>query len=71
LMLVPGVNFIMLIILAFSEWPIQRENAMLRAQLAGAGAAGAYPGGAYASAAPPTYGAQLPPPGTPPMNPGP
>jgi hypothetical protein len=66
LMLVPIANFVMLLVLAFTEWPVQRENAMLRAQLAGAagGAAGPYPGTTgYAGAA------QLPPPGTPPMNP--
>jgi hypothetical protein len=33
LMLVPGVNFIVLLVFAFSEWPVQRENRALRAQL--------------------------------------
>jgi heme/copper-type cytochrome/quinol oxidase subunit 2 len=35
LMLVPIANLIMLIILAFTEWPIQREVRALRAQLSG------------------------------------
>jgi hypothetical protein len=51
LILVPLANFIMLLIFAFSEWPVQRENAALRAQLSGAGGA-------------PTY---APPPSGPPM----
>jgi hypothetical protein len=54
LILVPLANFIMLLIFAFSEWPVQRENAALRAQLSGAG--GAPPGTTYA-----------PPPSGPPM----
>jgi hypothetical protein len=58
LILVPLANFIMLLIFAFSEWPVQKENAALRAQLAGAGG-GAYPGTAYA-----------PPPSGPPMTTG-
>jgi hypothetical protein len=66
LMLVPVVNFVMLLVLAFSEWPIQRENAMLRAQLGGG--TGTYPGPGAGSGAT-LYGTQLPPPGTPPMNP--
>jgi RsiW-degrading membrane proteinase PrsW (M82 family) len=33
LMLVPVANFIVLLILAFSEWPVERENRALRAQL--------------------------------------
>jgi uncharacterized membrane protein YhaH (DUF805 family) len=61
LMLVPIVNFVMLLILAFTEWPVQREARMLRAQ-----AGGTYPGPGYAPAAPTTYGSQLPPPPTPP-----
>jgi len=52
LMLVPIANFIMLIILAFTEWPVQREVRALRAQLSGGGV---YPG----TTAPP------PPPGPP------
>jgi len=52
LMLVPIANFIMLIILAFTEWPVQREVRALRAQLSGGTL---YPG----TAAPP------PPPGPP------
>ena len=62
LMLVPIANFVMVIILAFTEWPIQREARMLRAQLA----SGTYPPPGYAPAAPPAYGSQLPPPPTPP-----
>jgi hypothetical protein len=62
LMLVPIANFVMIIILAFTEWPIQREARMLRAQAAG--------GGQYAPTYPPppapSYGSQLPPPPTPP-----
>jgi uncharacterized membrane protein YhaH (DUF805 family) len=57
LILVPLVNFVMVLIFAFSEWPIQRENRELRAQLAGQG--GAYAGG-YAP----------PPPSGPPMTTG-
>ena len=34
LMLIPPVNFIMMLVLAFSEWPIQREVNALR-QVAG------------------------------------
>jgi hypothetical protein len=37
LMLVPIANFVMLLILAFSEWPIQRELKALRAQLTASG----------------------------------
>ena len=48
LILVPLVNFVMILIFAFSEWPVQRENAALRAQLASAGGGGTYPGTAYA-----------------------
>lgn len=33
LMLIPIVNFIMLCVLAFGEWPIHREMEQLRAQL--------------------------------------
>ena len=62
LMLVPVANFVMLIVLAFTEWPVQRENKLLRAQLGGG--PGAYPGSYQPATA---YGAQLPPPGTPPM----
>ena len=35
LMFVPVANFIVLLILAFSEWPIERELKMLRAQHGG------------------------------------
>jgi uncharacterized membrane protein YhaH (DUF805 family) len=34
LMLIPIVNFIMMLILAFSEWPIQRQVKQLQQQLA-------------------------------------
>ena len=54
LILVPLVNFVMLLIFAFSEWPVQRENRALRAQLAGGGAP--YPGTTYA---PPPSGPDL------------
>jgi len=40
LMLVPIANFVLLLILAFSEWPIEREVKALRAQLAGGGGYG-------------------------------
>lgn len=32
LMLIPIVNFIMMLVLAFSEWPIQKEIKALKAQ---------------------------------------
>jgi hypothetical protein len=35
LMLIPLVNFIMLLVLAFGEWPIQRELRSLRGQGSG------------------------------------
>lgn len=35
--LVPLVNVVMFLVFAFKEWPIQRELAMLRMQLAGRG----------------------------------
>jgi len=63
LMLVPLANFVMLLILAFTEWPVQRANAAMRAQLGG-GYAGGAPGPATGYASP--YGSTLPPPGTPP-----
>jgi uncharacterized membrane protein YhaH (DUF805 family) len=34
---VPVVNVVMFLVFAFKEWPIQRELAMLRMQLAGRG----------------------------------
>ncbi len=34
LMLIPIVNFILMLILAFSEWPIQRQVKQLQQQLA-------------------------------------
>jgi hypothetical protein len=69
LMLVPIANLIVLIVLAFSEWPVQREVKALRAQLAGGGS---YSGPGYTP--PPTYppppaapyGSQIPPPPPPP-----
>jgi hypothetical protein len=61
LMLVPIANFVMLIVLAFNEWPVQRELRMLRAQAG----SGYYPG--PTPPPPPTaYSSQLPPPPTPP-----
>jgi uncharacterized protein YacL len=62
LMLVPIANFVMLIILAFTEWPIQRQARTLRAQAG----AGTYPAAGNAPTAPPAYGSQIPPPPTPP-----
>lgn len=35
LMLIPVVNLIMLLVLAFGEWPIERELAQLRQQVQG------------------------------------
>jgi uncharacterized membrane protein YhaH (DUF805 family) len=49
LMLVPVAGFVLLLILAFSEWPIERENRALRAQL-GPSPAGAPPGAAIVQA---------------------
>jgi uncharacterized membrane protein YhaH (DUF805 family) len=49
LMLIPLAGFILLLILAFSEWPIERENRALRAQL-GLPGAGAPPGAAIVQA---------------------
>jgi len=65
LMLVPLANFIMLLILAFTEWPVQRALRMCRAQL---GSAGSYAAttAPYAPSPPPGYGSSLPPPPTPP-----
>ncbi len=66
LMLVPIANFIMLLILAFTEWPVQREVRALRAQLSGGGS---YPPGtAYPPGSSPGYG-QIPPPPPPPATP--
>jgi hypothetical protein len=51
LIIVPFVNFIMLIIFAFSEWPVVKEVKALRAQLGGGyGAPAGYaaPAGGYA-----------------------
>ncbi|HEX3550992.1 MAG TPA: hypothetical protein VHT53_11480 [Candidatus Elarobacter sp.] len=67
LVLIPGVGqLIIMIILVFTEWPVQREVKALRAQLGGGGPGGPIPGAGYTTQAPPTYGAPLPPPGTPP-----
>jgi len=65
LMLVPIANLIVLIVLAFSEWPIQREVRALRAQLAGGGS---YSGPGYTapSGYAPPFGSQIPPPPGPP-----
>lgn len=49
LMLVPLAGFVVLLIFAFSEWPIERENRALRAQL-GLPPAGAPPGAAIVQA---------------------
>jgi uncharacterized membrane protein YhaH (DUF805 family) len=48
LMFIPLAGFIVLLILAFSEWPIERENRALRAQLVPP--AGAPPGAAIIQA---------------------
>jgi hypothetical protein len=69
LMFVPLVNLVMLIILAFTEWPIQREVKALRAQLAGGGSytpPGYAPPPAYAAPPAPPYNTQIPPPPPPP-----
>jgi hypothetical protein len=61
LMLVPIANFIMLLILAFTEWPVQRALRMCRAQLGS--------GPTYPPPPPPppqTYNTTLPSPPTPP-----
>jgi apolipoprotein N-acyltransferase len=61
LMLVPIANFIMLLILAFTEWPVQRALRMCRAQPGG--------GPTYPPPPPPppqTYNTTLPPPPSPP-----
>ena len=52
LAIVPGANLILLLIFAFSEWPIQRELAALRAQPGGMGPGGGPVGttGAYGEA---------------------
>jgi len=42
--LVPLVNVVMFLVFAFKEWPIQRELAMLRMQLAGRGGGYQQPG---------------------------
>ncbi len=73
LVLIPGVGpLIIMIILVFTEWPIQREVKALRAQLAGAG--GGYPPSGMTYASPGAYtppgttasGTAIPPPGVPP-----
>jgi hypothetical protein len=62
LMLVPIANFVMLLILAFTEWPVQRALRMCRAQLGGG-----Y-GGTTSPPPPPSplYSPNLPSPPTPP-----
>lgn len=62
LMLVPIANFVMLLILAFTEWPVQRQVRALRAQLAGGYGGTNYP---PPNSPPPPYN-QIPPPPTPP-----
>ena len=66
--LVPLLNVVMFLVFAFKEWPIQRELALLRAQLSGDGGYGGYGYGQPPSGYgyPPTG---YPPPG--PSNPGP
>ncbi len=49
LVLVPLAGFVVPLILAFSEWPIERENRALRAQV-GVPPAGAPPGAAIVQA---------------------
>ncbi len=49
LMLVPLAGFVVLLILAFSEWPIERENRALRTRV-GLPPAGAPPGAAVVQA---------------------
>ena len=53
LILVPIVNFIMLIIFAFSEWPVVKEVRALRAQLGGGYPPAGYPPPGYPPAGPP------------------
>jgi uncharacterized protein DUF805 len=53
--LVPLVNVVMFLIFAFKEWPIQRELAMLRMQLAGRGGY-SQPGYSQPGYPPPGYG---------------
>jgi hypothetical protein len=62
LMLVPIANFIMLLILAFTEWPVQRALRMCRAQVGGGSG-----GPTYTPPPPPQpYNTTLPPPPSPP-----
>ena len=66
LILIPGLGgLIILIMLVFTEWPIQRELRACRAQLGGGG--GGYGGGGYAPPPPgyPPAGGYAPPPGGP------
>ena len=66
IILIPGANFILLIIFAFSDWPVLRELRELRMRMgippAGPAPGGFTPGPGYAAPLPPT-----PPP--PPANP--
>lgn len=55
--LVPLVNVVMFLVFAFKEWPIQRELAQLRMQLAGHGGGYQQPGYGY----PPQSGYGYPP----------
>ncbi len=59
LLLIPGANLVILILFAFSPWPIEREVAALRA-----GAGGDYPPGGTGPAG---YQPPPPPPPGPPM----
>ena len=63
LLLIPGANLVILILFAFTQWPIERELAALRA-----GAGGYYPPGG--TGAPGGYQPPPPPPPGPPMTTG-
>lgn len=64
LMFVPIANLVVLLVLAFGEWPIQREVRELRAWAAQVQAAQGYPPQGYApqQPTPPAYGQQNYPP---------
>ena len=59
LLLIPGANLVILILFAFTEWPIERELAALRAGVGG-----------FAPPGPPRGGYPPPPPPGPPMTTG-
>jgi hypothetical protein len=74
LVLIPGIgHLIILVLLVFTEWPIQRELKLLRAQYGGGSGGGGYGGGTGYGGGytppPPPSGPTLPPPSTPPANP--